>query len=99
MSDQPAHEAIVSPSKLDAIAIESNHTIAVDSFVLRGQIDERYHYEEAVVEMPRKKQAGIPERRRNQRRDRRMSSISWMRCGEAADLVRQAVPRGAHSAL
>ena len=28
--------------ELDAIAIESNHTIEIDSFVPREQIDERY---------------------------------------------------------
>ena len=32
----------VEDDELDAIAIESNHTIEIDSFVPRGQIDERY---------------------------------------------------------
>src|SRR2546423_9339128 len=32
----------VDDDELDAIAIESNHTIEIDSFVPRGQIDERY---------------------------------------------------------
>lgn len=32
----------VEDEELDAIAIESNHTIAIDSFVPRAQIDERY---------------------------------------------------------
>ena len=32
----------VDDDELDAIAIESNHTIDVDSFVPREQIDERY---------------------------------------------------------
>ena len=33
---------LVEDDELDAIAIESNHTIEIDSFVPRGQIDERY---------------------------------------------------------
>lgn len=33
---------IVDDDELDAIAIESNHTIEIDSFVPRDQIDERY---------------------------------------------------------
>src|SRR4029079_17926666 len=32
----------VDDDELDAIAIESNHTIEIDSFVPRGQIDERH---------------------------------------------------------
>ena len=32
----------VDDDELDAVAIESNHTIEIDSFVLREQIDERY---------------------------------------------------------
>ncbi|MGD0027280.1 MAG: Ku protein, partial [Xanthobacteraceae bacterium] len=32
----------VDDDELDAIAIESNHTIEIDSFVPREQIDERY---------------------------------------------------------
>jgi DNA end-binding protein Ku len=32
----------VDDDELDAIAIESNHTIEIDSFVPRGQLDERY---------------------------------------------------------
>src|SRR5579872_891119 len=32
----------VDDDELDAIAIESSHTIEIDSFVPRGQIDERY---------------------------------------------------------
>ena len=32
----------VDDDELDAIAIDSNHTIEIDSFVPRGQIDERY---------------------------------------------------------
>jgi hypothetical protein len=32
----------VDDEELDAIAIESNHTIEIDSFVPRAQIDERY---------------------------------------------------------
>jgi DNA end-binding protein Ku len=32
----------VDDDELDAVAIESNHTIEIDSFVPRGQIDERY---------------------------------------------------------
>ena len=32
----------VEDEELDAIAIESNHTISIDSFVPRSQIDERY---------------------------------------------------------
>jgi DNA end-binding protein Ku len=32
----------VDDDELDAIALESNHTIEIDSFVPRGQIDERY---------------------------------------------------------
>jgi DNA end-binding protein Ku len=33
---------LVDDDELDAIAIESNHTIEIDSFVPRDQIDERY---------------------------------------------------------
>lgn len=33
---------LVDDDELDAVAVESNHTIEIDSFVPRGQIDERY---------------------------------------------------------
>src|SRR5271155_6223880 len=33
---------LVDDDELDAVAIESNHTIEIDSFVPREQIDERY---------------------------------------------------------
>jgi non-homologous end joining protein Ku len=33
---------MIDDEELDAIAIESNHTIEIDSFVPRAQIDERF---------------------------------------------------------
>jgi DNA end-binding protein Ku len=33
---------LIEEDELDAVTIESNHTIDIDSFVPRSQIDERY---------------------------------------------------------
>ena len=43
---------IVEDEELDAITIESNYTIEIDSFVPRAQVDERY-LETALLHRPR----------------------------------------------
>jgi non-homologous end joining protein Ku len=54
----------IEDDELDAIAIDSSHTIDIDSFVPKSEIDERYidspDYEAAIVAMLEEKKKGMP---------------------------------------